>query len=280
MIDFIIQQADFKDMDFFLSRAKEEGWNPGLQDSDPFYCCDPGGFFIGYLKGEKIGCVSAVAYDESFGFMGFFIVLPPYRKQGFGHRLWTHGMNYLGNRIIGLDGVLSQQRSYEKSHFQFYYKNQRLEGRVAGKLLSTELLSLKELSFETLLKYDLPIFGLQRAIFLQHWIEMPNAYSLAKVSQGQLRGYGVIRKCFKGYKIGPLFADHADVAVELFQGLCNAVEGDAPVYLDIPTINESAVQMAKIFALKPVFETVRMYNKTPPKQQLDKVFGVTTFELG
>jgi hypothetical protein len=30
----------------------------------------------------------------------------------------------------------------------------------------------------------------------------------------------------------------------------------------------------------PVFSTVRMYSKTAPELPLNKIFGVTTFELG
>jgi len=32
--------------------------------------------------------------------------------------------------------------------------------------------------------------------------------------------------------------------------------------------------------MKPMFETARMYTKKPPIINLNKVFGVTTFELG
>ena len=31
----------------------------------------------------------------------------------------------------------------------------------------------------------------------------------------KLQGYGVIRKCYQGYKIGPLFADNAKIAETL-----------------------------------------------------------------
>jgi len=32
--------------------------------------------------------------------------------------------------------------------------------------------------------------------------------------------------------------------------------------------------------MKPMFETARMYTKEEPEAPLNKVFGVTTFELG
>lgn len=88
-----------------------------------------------------------------------------------------------------------------------------------------------------------------------------------------------MRPCFTGYKIGPLFADNVDIAFEIFNSLC-ARAGNSPVFLDIPEINPEALKIAEEFKLKSNFQTVRMYNKTPPNQRVDKVFGVTSFELG
>lgn len=279
MTDFKIAKATYEEMDFFLSHAREEGWNPGLHDALPFFQTDPYGFFFGTLDGVKIGCISAVAYNSDFGFIGFYIVIPAYRKRGFGLQLWAHGLNYLGTRTVGLDGVLKEQKNYEHSDFRLYYKNHRFEKIDGGGQHSKELLCLKEVPFEVLLSYDLSIVGFNRAVFLKHWIEMPNAYSLAKMQDGRLQGYGVLRRCYEGYKVGPLFAESMDIAEEIFHALCAKSSG-GPVFLDVPEINPQALQMVKALNLKSDFETVRMYNKTPPKQQLDKIFGVTTFELG
>ena len=278
MPNFIINNAKLEDMDFLLSLAKEEGWNPGLQDAIPFYHTDPNGFFIGEISGKKIGCISAVSYSEDFGFMGFYIVLPEYRGKGFGLQLWDRAVKYLGARSIGLDGVVAQQENYKKSHFQLYYRNIRFEGKGSGRA-SNSLTDLKEIAFETLLKYDAPIFGLSRKSFLEHWILMPNAISLGKLHQGLLRGYGTIRLCHNGYKIGPLFADDLETASEIYQGLLAKAEM-SPVFLDVPEINQQALQLVENANLVKVFETARMYNKPPPKQQTNKIFGVTSFELG
>ena len=43
---------------------------------------------------------------------------------------------------------------------------------------------------------------------------------------------------------------------------------------------EKAQALIQEFQLKPIFQTARMYKGVPPKQDLDKVYGVTTFELG
>jgi GNAT superfamily N-acetyltransferase len=270
-------------MDFFLSLAEQEGWNPGLQDGDVFYNVDPHGFFLAKAKGEKhgnetIGCIAAVAYNAGYGFIGFYIVKPEFRGRGFGVQLWKHALHYLGDRIIGLDSVLGQQENYKKSHFTTYYKSMRFES-IGGGEMPSSLMDLRQFSFEKLLDYDTSIYGFSRRTFLQRWIEMSNAHSLGMVVQDQLVGFGTIRKCRKGFKIGPLFADDSATATEIYKGLCSKVPGSS-VYLDVPEINQHALKIAEDAHMKMVFETARMYNRTPPKRQLEKVFGITSFELG
>lgn len=273
-----IKNATLEDMDFLLFLAGEEGWNPGVHDALPFYETDPRGFFIAEFGKKTIGCVSAVAYDGTYGFLGFYIIIPQYRGRGWGLQLWNHAVAYLGSRCIGLDGVLAQQENYKKSGFRFYYKNIRFQGNVVQRGSST-LVNLQEVPLATLWGYDTEIYGLSRQSFLNSWVHLPDAHALGKIDKGRLLGYGVIRKCLQGWKIGPLFADDLEIADEIYQGLCAKVD-EGPVFLDIPEINEQAKKLADRAKLKQVFETARMYTRPPPPQQLNKVFGVTTFELG
>ncbi len=278
MSDSTIETATLHDLQFLLAAAREEGWNPGLADAASFYFTDPNGFFIERLNGEPIGCISAVAYNNAYAFMGLYIVIPTYRKQGYGIQLWNHAIDYLGNRSIGLDGVVAQQENYKKSGFAFFYNNFRYGGNVKGKR-SNSVESLDTIPFQDLLDYDTSIYGVNRSQFLQHWITMPNAQGLAKRKNRQLTGYGVVRQCVTGYKIGPLFADDADTAEELFLSLSSYCE-QAPLYLDIVQSNDAAFELAQTYQLEKIFETARMYRGTAPTQQLAKVFGVSTFELG
>jgi len=44
------------------------------------------------VDGEAIGCISTVAYNDAFGFLGFYIVRPEYRSRGYGIQIWNAGM--------------------------------------------------------------------------------------------------------------------------------------------------------------------------------------------
>jgi hypothetical protein len=56
--------------------------------------------------------------------------------------------------------------------------------------------------------------------------------------------------------------------------------GGGEIFLDVPSINREAIALAQDFGLAPVFETARMYTGPIPPLRLERVFGVTSFELG
>ena len=93
--------------------AAKEGWNPGLHDAECFYAADPQGFLVAEMNGKPVATISAVAYDDVFGFMGFYIVAPEFRDKGYGMRIWQAALDYMGSRNIGGDGVLERIKDYE-----------------------------------------------------------------------------------------------------------------------------------------------------------------------
>ena len=91
--ELVVRRMAESELNLALEWAAAEGWNPGLHDAECFYAADPEGFFLGeFADGEPIGCVSAVAYDKHYGFLGFYIVKPQYRGRGFGLQLWDAAM--------------------------------------------------------------------------------------------------------------------------------------------------------------------------------------------
>ena len=107
---------------------------------------------------------------------------------------------------------------------------------------------------------------------------MPESVSQAVVDGDRLLGWGLRRACIEGHKIGPLFADSPDVADALLRAL--ARDADGPLFVDVPEPNSEARALAARHGMTPVFSTVRMYDGAAPALDLDRVFGVTTLELG
>lgn len=267
-------------LDLAISWAAKEGWNPGLHDRDTFYNTDPKGFFMGFLDGKPISCISAVSYGKDFGFLGLYIVHTDHRNKGYGIKIWNKAINYLKTKNIGLDGVVVQQENYKKSGFKLAYRNIRYQG-VGKKFEVTDrnITDINSIPFTELVSYDSQLFPVPRPQFLKHWIEEKQSLALGFLKNNKLLGYGMIRKCVTGYKIGPLFADDKLIAENLFKKLNNFAIGSS-IFLDIPEVNKEALELVRIYKMKTMFETARMYTKSPPIINLKKVFGVTTFELG
>ncbi len=264
--------------------AAAEGWNPGLSDAVAFQAADPTGFLVGRLDGEPVGCISVVRYGQAFGFLGFYIMTPKARGKGYGIRIWQAGMKHLAGRMVGLDGVPAQQDNYRKSGFRLAWRNVRYQGvpRGGGTVTSGSGLTLvdaRSLPFDRLAAYDRRFFREHRDAFLALWISLPGHVSLAALRDGALQGFGVLRPCRDGFKIGPLYAADPAVATALATALAGHA-GGKPVALDVPEPNGSAVALARAMGLTPVFETARMYTGPDPEIDRAGLYGITTFELG
>jgi hypothetical protein len=261
--------------------ADREGWNPGLHDATVFHGADPEGFLIARLGNEPVAVCSAVRHGDAFGFFGFYIVAPHRRGQGHGLTLWQAAMQRLKGRVVGLDGVVAQQHNYARSGFVLAYRQVRYAGRSKAVADHDKgLRPLHDLPPEQWLKYDRLCFPSERRAYIEPWVRQPGTVALALVDGAGLCGYGAIRPCRRGFKVGPLFADDAAAAERLLRGLQGAVPPGAEVFLDVPMVNREALALAERQGMTPVFETARMYAGAAPGIDTARQFGVTSFELG
>ena len=267
-----------------LGWAADEGWNPGLHDARIFWETDPEAFIAAELDDELIGGGTIVSYHREFGFMGLFIVRPEFRERGLGRQLWHARVRLLQSRLrggaaIGMDGVFEMQEWYAQGGFEFAHRSIRYEGVGVDVVRAPGLVPAGDVAFERVAEYDRRCFPTWREGFLRPWLEQPDALALAAVDGGSVQGYGVIRRCGAGGKIGPLFADDPDIAEALYTGLSAYLPGE-PVYLDVPEINAFAMGLARRHELREVFGTARMYLGPRPKMAESRIYGITTFELG
>jgi len=278
---YSIKIASRRELEIMIGWAEREGWNPGIYDAESFYSADPNGFFLGFLDDRAISSISAVNYGGNFGFLGFYIVKPEFRGKGFGIKIWNQAIKYLNGQNIGLDGVVTQQENYKKSGFKLVYRNIRFEGTTGKKNKNkSKLVNINTIPFNQLLEYDNKFVPVSRPGFLRKWIKQPECRAVGFVENSDLKGYGMIRRSLTGYRIGPLFADNEKIAEDIFTDLHNYLDFGTQFFLDIPEVNKSAVKLAENAEMKPMFETARMYTKSAPNLPLNKIFGVTTFELG
>ncbi|MCG8508487.1 MAG: GNAT family N-acetyltransferase [Rhodospirillales bacterium] len=285
---FTIRTMSPADVGRAIDWAAAEGWNPGLSDADCFAAVDADGFMGGWLGARLIASISVVNYDSRFAFLGFYIVDSSHRGRGYGYRLWRHAVRHAGERLVGLDGVLAEQDTYRRSGFELAYRNIRYGGTPSADMsrapcpAGLKVTSLDRLTPETA-AFDRRMFPAPREAFLEAWVSAPGHVPLVAHRDGKLAGFGVIRPCRNGHKIGPLFADDRPAAEALLMALLKASGingGSGEVFLDVPEPNRPGLALARDLGLKPVFETARMYTGPAPQIDLGRIFGVTSFELG
>jgi ribosomal protein S18 acetylase RimI-like enzyme len=268
-----------RDVRTALDWAAAEGWNPGLRDDFCFATVDPDGMLVATVDDQPVGSITVVNYDAAFAFLGFYLVGPEYRGRGYGLALWEAGMSHAGRRLVGLDGVPAQEANYRKSGFVFAWRNLRFSGEVQPAPPDAVLVPLDGGQVDTVAALDRAVFPAERRGFLEAWLSADGHIALGHVNDGRLDGFGVLRPCRLGAKIGPIVAPDRRTADALFDGLV-ARCGGGTVYLDVPDANPAAMALAEARGLSPVFETARMYTGPAPALDTARIFGVTSFELG
>lgn len=277
--ELVIDRATVRDWEIVVGWAAAEGWNPGEGDTGAFFAQDPGGFFLGRIDGEPATAVSVVNYGGEYAFLGFYLVRPELRGQGLGLATWQAGLLHAGARVVGLDGVPDQQDNYRRSGFELAYRTARFTGIPE---LPRPDATVRELGADNVIgvrAYDSTCLPADRPDFLTIWLGDPRHRTVVRIVDGHLTGFGTVRPARDSLRVGPLFADSAEDARQLLAALAQAANG-AALALDVPLHNESAVRLATEAGLEPSFETARMYTGPVRSHCAEKVFGVTSLELG
>ncbi|MFJ3640448.1 GNAT family N-acetyltransferase [Streptomyces sp. NPDC090108] len=277
--DLVVTQATPADWPLISGWAAEEGWNPGLSDGPAFFAQDPGGFFLGRVDGEPASAISVVNYGSDYAFLGCYLVRHDLRGNGHGFATWKTALAHAGNRTVGLDGVVAQQDNYRQSGFTLAHRTIRFTGAAPESDAPTGVRAAGPDDLAAITAYDSACFPADRPRFLGQWLTAPAHRSFVRHDGGRLTGYGVIRPGRDTLRVGPLFADTADDARALFAALTAGIAG-REIALDIPEPNTAGVALAEEAGLSPSFETARMYTGPVREHAAERVFGVTTLELG
>lgn len=264
-----------------MRAADAEGWEPGLTDADAFYAADPEGFFGLEFDGRIVATISAVRSCDQVTFLGFYIVSPEDRGEGYGKRLWDEVLGRFEGTTLAGDAVPQQVANYESEGFAVAYRNARftLSEPPDSEVADGEVIEATEVDFDLLVAFDgAHCFG-PRPGFLSSWIEGEGRESLVIVGEeGELAGFAASRQTSAGRRVGPVFCHDEAQARALIVTLAQRAGGG--VSLDIPLVNEAAVSLCADLGMERSFETARIYRGEVPELPLTQVFGITSLELG
>lgn len=263
------------------SWAELEGWNPGIEDHRLLPLIDPAGCLAMHIEADgtlrMIGAIAAVNYG-GYGFVGMLLMDPAFRGKGYGKRLIAQATDHMaGLPNVGVDAVLPMVPVYEKLGLKRAYGTVR-HRLPAGTLLPVRQARLLEAAdLEELIAYDASVFGLSRGAFLKRWTRNSRADTAVLRRNGRIVGFGVVRDCLSGRKVGPLFADDEEAAIDLL-GVLLSRKPDRHHYLDLPDLPGHGRSLVTDAASD--FSCIRMYTGLSPRQDETRVFGNTTFEMG
>ena len=275
----VVTRAGLDDWPVLRGWAADEGWNPGLADGPAFFAQDPEGFFLGRIDGEPVSAISVVNYDADYAFLGFYLVRPDLRGHGHGLTTWKTALAHAGSRTIGLDGVVAQQDNYGRSGFEPAHRTVRFTGRAPVAEPPADVRAVQASDLADLTAYDSTCTPADRRCFLARWLTGPGHRAVVRRTGDRVTGYGVIRPGHDCPRIGPLFADTAEDARAVFAALTADAAG-GEVAVDVPETNAAGIALAEEAGFTPSFETARMYTGPVRPYALERVFGVTTLELG
>ena len=179
---------------------------------------------------------------------------------------------------LGMDGVLDMMPFYERGGFEFLYRDLRYQGMAASRR-DAAAVRLEDVDFARIDAYDRLHVEAPRTDFLLAWLAQGGGAGVALIDDGKFRGYGFLRPCRQGYKVGPAFADDATCGERLLHSLLSLVAGEQ-AQLDVPEPNETAVCLVGSMGWTRSFACARMVNGRKPDLPVKRIFVVTSFEFG
>ncbi len=283
----VIREMSEDELKLVITWAEAEGWNPGKFDSRSYFALDQKGHFLLQVGQTPIGAISVVRYDNYLSFIGLFIVRPEYRSKGYGKLLWDHAMRQIeGIKKTGLYAVPKEIPRYQKAGFKDRYHNFRYHQVSSQNIENSSHLSVRIKSsasfFENLCDYDQLYFGHSRKNFFESLFKMPQTWAFVSLSNKKVNGYGVIRPCKIGYRIGPLYCDNIETAKDIFRMLLTNIPGQNYI-VDIPSTNTFGEVFANYFNLDrvPDSDTAAMFKGADPTEiDQSKCYGVCSLEFG
>ncbi len=274
----VIRQVALRELEQAIEWPANGRSVASLHDAECFLVNDPQGFLGAFVGDRLVAAGWLIAYSDAYAFLGGLYVAPDLRGRRYGSALARALLAQAGHRTVAVEAPRGRQKALRRFGFQTAGTTTRYTGTVAGETRRA-VVALQRVPFEKLATFDARHFGASRADFLRAWTTQPGTVALAKMHRGRMLGYGVMRPRHGDLRIGPLFAEGIEVAVDLFQTFAARANGTA-VVLDVPDGNPHADTFIEENNLAPLCHSAHMYAGDPPPERHADIFGITAPELG
>nr|POE72428.1 hypothetical protein CFP56_12301 [Quercus suber] len=185
---------------------------------------------IDKIKNVPVGHVGAIVHSNKIGWISAFVIDEAHRGKGLGRELFRAAMIDARDndcRMIGLDAVAEQRGTYGRRGF---IESQLGTVHIMSRPLVVEkpirdltnrtgtghIVSLREVPQSLLVQHELKYTGLERGELWtdRHMFGRPDVAGYALVTKktpesvDDILAWALTRRCFEGFRIGPLYAQN------------------------------------------------------------------------
>jgi GNAT superfamily N-acetyltransferase len=258
-----------------------EGYDPGCGDAQAVATLDSSALVIGMLGQEPVSAISLVRVSENYAFLGNHIVREGYRGRGLGVATRRSALPHAGTRVIGLEAVPEQVKTYERAGFTASHSTVGYHGCISyGRRRSDpHVKALEPGDLAAVAALDALCSPHGRTGLLAAWFAAPATTTVVYRDRGEVTGFGAVRPSRSGHRIGPLIANTPQIALALYDALTAAHPGD-PVHLNCPAPNTAGSDLAHQRGLIRTSHTVRMYSRPVRPSAMARCYSIASLAWG
>jgi GNAT superfamily N-acetyltransferase len=248
---------NLSDVDFVLSLASAEAWTTSRRWIEALIEHDPQGCLVAEIEDVRAGTVTAT-HHGSTGWIGYLIVVPPFRNAGLGRALMGRAIHYLeacGARTVRLDADPPGVRLYRSLGFVDEYVSRRFRFAGSPPVSGPEVLPMT--SVEDAAPFDLPRFGDDRSRMLRLLLRQSEAAFHLK-TEGGMTGYAMLSPTTTGVHLGPCVATEGATASLLIEAALFVGQGRA-MTLGIPVTNPAGLYLLRRLSFEETVSSIRMF---------------------
>ena len=226
------------------------GWNQTEADWRRLLALAPDGCFVAEAAAIPVGTVTTTGYGPGLAWIGMMLVHPEQRRQGIGAALLGQAVRHLqevGTNCIGLDATPAGQPLYTGVGFRPVWDLARWQGTLSDYQPASAPEIVTQISdrfWPAIVELDRRAFGIARPDLLRALAEQSARVAVAVDGAGGVAGFGMLRRGWRAWMLGPLVAVDRQSATHLLAALCADLPPE-PLFWDIPEPNQSAVQLAE-----------------------------------
>ncbi|MCE1190399.1 MAG: GNAT family N-acetyltransferase [Ignavibacteria bacterium] len=259
-INVVVRPCALEEMGIFFQMADLAGKNFGLTDPSVYHQLDPNGFFIALDENNLVGTVSAIKYNDEYGFIGSHLIHPELQGSQLAQSLLEVAMNRLQNCTVALNCYESQLSFYQANDFKPSHSIFVYSGKAQSILgMPDSVVSPFLHPVELVYNLDRTVYNFNRKHFLYVWLNQTGSMLLANLEDGHYTAMGIYRPCKNSYEISEMISLSIEAAEKVLDALLWHIPQGMMVNIAIPASNTDYINLIEARGFEKTGEYIRMY---------------------